>query len=86
MAVQMIIDTGSRADAERIAEMVPGGQAASWRGYGVIRLRFRTTAEARELLSVVRDAVEAYDLAWARVRIGDDETMFRRTRRSVANG
>jgi hypothetical protein len=85
LSVQLTIDTTSKRDAEIIAAALPGpAEARSWRGYGVIRLRFRNDREARELLPVVEACVQGNELAWARVRIGDDERMFRgRRHRSV---
>ena len=78
MPLLVTIDAGSKADAELIAAALPGRPAAtSWRGYGVIRLRFRKESEAREVLPVVGECVEHHELSWARVRIGDDERMFR---------
>jgi hypothetical protein len=84
MPVQVTIDAGSKEDAELIAAALPGHAVAkSWRGYGVIRLRFRKESDAGELLHVVGDCVERYALSWARVRIGDGERMFRgRNRRT----
>jgi hypothetical protein len=84
MPLLVTIDAGSKADAEVIAAALPGSpEAKSWRGYGVIRLRFRKETEARELLPLVAQCVEHRGLAWARVRIGDDERMFRaRSRRA----
>lgn len=83
MSVQVTIDAGSKHDAQIIAAELPGhAVAASWRGYGVIRLRCVNEHEARALIPVVGGCVERHGLAWARVRIGDDERMFRsRTRR-----
>jgi hypothetical protein len=79
------IDAGSKADAELIAAALPGRpEAKSWRGYGVVRLRFRKEGEAREVLPVVADCVERQHLSWARVRIGDDERMFRARSRRVS--
>jgi hypothetical protein len=79
------IDAGSKADAELIAAALPGKpEARSWRGYGVVRLRFRKDGEAREVLPVVAECVEQHGLAWARVRIGDDERMFRGRARRVS--
>jgi hypothetical protein len=79
MPVLVTIDAASKADAEVIiAAALPGQpEAKFWRGYGVIRLRFRKASEAQDLLPVVGDCVERHDLLWARVRIGDDERMFR---------
>jgi hypothetical protein len=84
MPLLVTIDTGSKADAEVIAAALPGRpEATSWRGYGVIRLRFRKESEARELLPLVGECVERRGLSWARVRIGDEERMFRaRSRRA----
>ncbi|HEY2371505.1 MAG TPA: hypothetical protein VGH82_03065 [Gaiellaceae bacterium] len=87
MAVQVTIDAGSKADAEVIAEALPvRAQAGSWRGYGVVRLRLADEKAARGLIPAVRECVERHELAWARVRIGDDETMFRRNGRKPAFG
>jgi hypothetical protein len=81
MPLLVTIDAGSKADAEVIAAALPGRpEAKSWRGYGVIRLRFRKATEAREVLPVVGECVDRHALAWARVRIGDDERMFRARR------
>ncbi len=78
MPVKVTIDAGSKKDAELIAAALPGNAVAkSWRGYGVIWLRFRKETDARELLPVIGDCVERNNLAWARVRIDDDERMFR---------
>jgi hypothetical protein len=85
MPLLVTIDAGSKADAEVIASALPGRpEATSWRGYGVIRLRFRKESEAREVLPVVSDCVERNELPWARVRIGDDERMFRARSRRVS--
>ncbi len=78
MAVQVTIDARTKADAGVIAAALPGrAEATSWRGYGIIRLRFRSEKEARETIPIVGNCVELHKLAWARVRIGDDERMFR---------
>jgi hypothetical protein len=83
VAVNVTIDAGSKADAELIAQALPGAEARSWRGYGVIRLRLQSRDEARAIAAAVRSAVEAHALAWARVRVGDDEEMIRRNGRST---
>jgi hypothetical protein len=81
MAVLVTIDAGSKADAVTIASALPGNaEARAWRGYGVIRLRFQDAKDARETVAIVGDCVERHSLAWARVRIGDDERMFRSRR------
>jgi hypothetical protein len=87
LAVQVTIDAGSKADAELIAGALPvRAQASSWRGYGVVRIRANDEREARELIPLVRACVDTHELAWARVRIGDDETMFRRNGRRAVLG
>ena len=78
MSVRVTIDVGSKGEAELIAGELPGEpQAGSWRGYGVIRLRLRDERDARDLLSILERCVERHSLAWARLRFGDDEWMFR---------
>jgi hypothetical protein len=78
MPIQVTIDAGSKADAETIAAALPAGaEARAWRGYGVIRLRLKKASEAQALLPTVADCVQRHALVWARVRIGDDERMFR---------
>jgi hypothetical protein len=85
MALQVTIDAGSKADAELIAAALPRpAEARSWRGYGVIRLRLGKRNEVDGLLPAVADCVERHSLAWARVRIGDDERMFRARRRRAS--
>src|SRR5262249_202548 len=72
--------------AEMIAGALPvHAQASSWRGYGVVRLRLGNEQAARELIPLVKSCVEQHELAWARVRIGDDETMLRRNGRKAAS-
>jgi hypothetical protein len=72
------IDAGSKREAELIAEELPGQpEASSWRGYGIIRLRLARAEQAHDLVSVLQSAVERHKLAWARLRFGDDEWMFK---------
>jgi hypothetical protein len=85
--VHVTIDAGSKADAELIAGALPvRAQASAWRGYGVVRIRANDEREARELIPLVRACVDDHELAWARVRIGDDETMCRRNGRRAVLG
>jgi hypothetical protein len=78
MPVHVTIDAGSKGDAELIAGELPGEpQATSRRGYGIIRLRLKRPEEARELLPILESCVERHGLAWARLRYGDDEWMFK---------
>jgi len=78
MALQVTIDAGSKADAELIAMALPGRpEATSRRGYGIIRLRLRHPRETRDILGILEACVERHQLAWARLRLGDDEWMLR---------
>jgi hypothetical protein len=78
MSIQVTIDTASKDEAALIAADLPGEPAASsWRGLGVVRLRLRRERDAKDLLALVRACVELHGLGWARVRIGDDQHMFR---------
>jgi len=78
MALHVTIDAGSKADAELIASELPGRpEAASRRGYGIIRMRLRHPRETRDILGVLESCVERHHLAWARLRLGDEEWMVR---------
>jgi hypothetical protein len=78
MSVQFTIDTASKDEAALIAADLPGEPpAGSWRGFGVIRLRLRRERDAIALLPLVGASVERHGLGWARVRIGEDQHMFR---------
>jgi hypothetical protein len=78
MAVQLTIDAGSKADAALIASELPGEpEATSRRGYGIIRLRLRRSEQMEDILSILEAAVQRHSLAWARLRVGDEEWMFR---------
>jgi hypothetical protein len=85
MPVHVTIDTGSRGEAELIAAELPGQpQAASRRGYGVIRLRLTREDEARDLLAILESCVRRHKLSWARLRRGDDEWTFKGGRNGAA--
>lgn len=87
MALHVTIDAGSRADAELIASELPGRpEATSRRGYGVIRLRLRDPRETRDILGILESCVERHHLAWARLRVGDDEWMLRGRNGNGRNG
>jgi hypothetical protein len=78
MALHATIDAGSKADAELIAMELPGQPVAtSRRGYGIIRLRLRHPRETQDILGILEACVERHRLAWARLRLGDDEWMLR---------
>jgi hypothetical protein len=78
VSIRVTIDTPSKNEAVLIAADLPGQPpAGSWRGFGVIRLRLRREHEAKDLLPLVGACVERHGLGWARVRIGDDQHMFR---------
>jgi hypothetical protein len=77
-SVQVTIDTASREDAELLSDLLPvPAKAGSVRGVGFVRLRCRAR-EVMEILEAARAAVERHGLAWLRVRVGDDEHVFRR--------
>jgi len=78
MAVIVTIDAGSKADAELIAAALPGRpEAASWRGYGVVRLRLGHERETSDLLSALAECVEHHSIGWARIRFGEQERTFK---------
>jgi hypothetical protein len=78
MAVQVTIDARSRDDAELIASALPGEpEAASRRGYGVVRLSLRKAEDIHGLVEILESCVKRHSLPWARLRHGDDEWMFR---------
>ena len=76
--MRVLIDTDSRHDALRLAGSLPGSvQAGSVRGYGLIRTTCRDKRELEKLLDMVDTAVQVHELRWVRVRLGDDEHVFR---------
>jgi hypothetical protein len=78
MPVQVTIEAASRAEAELIARQLPvGGEARSWRGLGVIRVRARDRAETETLIEAASRAFREYSLKWVRVRYGDEERVFK---------
>ena len=78
MAVNVTIDAGSRGEAELIAAALPGQpEAASSRGYGVVRLRLKHERETAGLLSALAECVERHSIGWARIRFGDQERTFK---------
>ena len=81
----MIIDTGSRDEAQLVAGALGGkATASSVRGYGLVRTVCRTRRELEQLFASVADVVEQHDLRWVRVRHGDDERVFRSRASSAA--
>lgn len=76
--VQVTIETGSKAEAELIAEELPTkAKAQSWRGFGVIRLAAKSRNEVQVLIEGVSRGFEAHGLQWARVRYDDEERVFK---------
>jgi hypothetical protein len=76
--VQITIDTASRSEAETLAAVLPGTpQAGSIRGYGFIRFRCANRREFEAVKEKVDEAVQELELAWVRVRHGDEEWFFR---------
>ena len=78
MSVRVTIETGSRAEAQLIAERLPiKASAHAWRGLGVIRLAAQGKEETNRLIDAVSLAFQEYDLQWARVRNDDEERVFK---------
>jgi hypothetical protein len=78
MAVRVVIETASRAEAELIAEKLPvKASADSWRGLGVIRLATKDKNETNELIDAVSQGFQEHKLQWARVRYDDEERVFK---------
>jgi hypothetical protein len=78
MSVRVIIETASKAEAELIADELPGeARAESWRGFGVIRLGAKSKAETNELMEAVARSFREHSLKWARVRYDDEERVFK---------
>jgi hypothetical protein len=77
MYVHLMIDTGSKQEAELVASSLPGEPAvSSARGFGLIRLRFRRR-EVQAVIDKVGEAAQEHGLSWVRVRHGDEERVFR---------
>jgi hypothetical protein len=78
MPVRITIETASQAEAELIAEQLPiRAQAASWRGFGVIRLGAKDKEETNRLIDAVGRSFHDHGLKWARVRYDDEERVFK---------
>jgi hypothetical protein len=78
MSVRVIIETASKAEAELIAQELPlRGKAESWRGLGVIRLGVKSKAETKALIDAVSHTFQEHNLKWARVRVDDEERVFK---------
>jgi hypothetical protein len=78
MAVRVVIETASRAEAELIAERLPvKASAQAWRGLGVIRLAVKSKGETKDLLEAVSQGFQEHKLQWARVRYDDEERVFK---------
>lgn len=78
MSVQVIIETGSKAEAQLIAEALPARVGAqSWRGFGVIRLAVKSESETKDLIEAVSRSFHEHSLKWARVRYDDEELVFK---------
>jgi hypothetical protein len=78
MSVRVTIETGSRAEAELIAQQLPvKASAQSWRGFGVIRVGTNSTDERNTLIDAVSRIFHEHSLKWARVRYDDEERVFK---------
>ncbi len=83
--MNVIIDTGSRDEAQLVAGALPGkATATSVRGYGLVRTVCRTRREMDQLFVSVQRTVDEHELRWVRVRYGDDERVFRSHASSAA--
>jgi hypothetical protein len=79
--VQVLIDTSNKEDAELISRLLPRPAEARFaRGFGLVRVLCRSTREVSQVVEAARAAAEQHDLAWLRVRVGDDEQVFRHGR------
>jgi len=78
MSVRVTIETGSKAEAELIAQNLPvRASAQTWRGLGVIRLALKRKEETSKLIDAVSQSFQDHKLEWARVRYDDEERVFR---------
>ena len=78
MAVQVTIETGSKAEAQLIAEELPiKAEAHYWRGFGVIRLAAKSRQDVQALIEDVSRGFDTHGLHWARVRYEDEERVFK---------
>ena len=78
MSVRVTIEAASKAEAELIAEQLPGkARAESWRGLGVIRLGAKDRAETAGFIEAVSRSFHEHSLKWARVRYDDEERVFK---------
>ena len=78
MAVRVVIETASRAEAALLAQKLPvRASAQAWRGMGVIRLAAKTKHETDELIDAVSRGFQEHKLQWARVRFDDEERVFK---------
>lgn len=84
MTVRVTIEVRDRQAAEVVARHL-GGDARSWRGLGVIRVVARDGAETAGIVAKVSGLLEKHhDLAWVRIRYGDESRIFRSNGRRTA--
>lgn len=82
MAFRVTVETASRSEAELIAQQLPeGARVQSWRGLGVIRLALKSSKDLGDVLEAVAHGFHEHELKWARVRYGDEEQVFKGSRR-----
>jgi hypothetical protein len=78
MPVRVTIEAASKAEAELIAQRLPGeARVQAWRGFGVIRLGAKNRQETDDFIEAVSQSFHEHKLRWARVRYGDEERTFR---------
>jgi hypothetical protein len=76
--VRVTIEASSKAEAELIAQRLPGeAQAVSWRGFGVIRIAAKDRRETEDFIDAVSQSFQEHKLQWARVRYDDEERVFK---------
>ena len=82
MAVRIVIEAASKAEAELIAQRLPvKASAQAWRGLGVIRLAVKGKDETKDLIDAVSQGFQEHKLEWARVRYDDEERVFKSDKR-----
>ena len=78
MSVRVTIEAASKAEAELIAQGLPvKARAASWRGFGVIRIAAKDRRETEGFIEAVSQSFREHKLGWARVRYDDEERVFK---------
>jgi len=78
VSVRVTIEAASKAEAELIAQRLPvKARAASWRGFGVIRIAAKDWRQTEDFIRAVSQSFDEHKLGWARVRYDDEERVFK---------